>query len=181
MCGLTEAESISTRPRHTCAHCAKGGQVKGATITILRAGQVRSMAFPSSPSTLVSRTLTLVKKYSLASRSASLKPNRRSHSRNCAPSNSDVAVAFAHKSIDLAHNDEDLDAFVTCKLLDDAVRLAVPTDHTGPVHNHQTRHEACGSSDAPDVATTLTLVRIARRLHPGRNFRERRLRHHNGV
>ncbi len=86
------------------------------------------MAFPSSSASLVPRALSLVKKrfpditvtFSEAEPPESLAALRAGE---C-----DIAVAFAYEGGEIARG-EDLDFFVTRKLLDDEVRLAVPKKH----------------------------------------------------
>jgi len=86
------------------------------------------MAFPSSSASLVPRALSLVKKrfpditvtFSEAEPPESLAALRAGE---C-----DIAVAFAYEGGEIARG-EDLDFFVTRKLIDDEVRLAVPKGH----------------------------------------------------
>ena len=100
-----------------------------AAIAGLRAGRVRLMAFPSSSATLVPRALALVKErfpdvkvtFTEAEPPESLAALRAGE---C-----DLAVAFAYEGTDLGRGEEDLDPFVTHKLLDDEVRLALPQNH----------------------------------------------------
>jgi DNA-binding transcriptional LysR family regulator len=100
-----------------------------AAIAGLRAGRVRLMAFPSSSATLVPRALALVKKrfpdvlvtFTEAEPPESLAALKAGE---C-----DLAVAFAYEGTDLSRGEEDMDLFVTHKLLDDEVRLALPHDH----------------------------------------------------
>jgi DNA-binding transcriptional LysR family regulator len=92
------------------------------------------MAFPSSSATLVPRALALVRErfpevkvtFTEAEPPESLAALRAGE---C-----DLAVAFAYEGTDLGRGEEDLDLFVTQKLLDDEVRLALPKDH--PLAQH---------------------------------------------
>lgn len=126
---LTEAGNVLARHAVPVLAALDAAESEVAAIAGLRAGRVRLMAFPSASSTLVPRALALVKKrfpdiqvsFTEAEPPESLSALR---SGEC-----DVAVAFAYEGTDLARGEEDLDAFVTRKLLDDEVRLAVPTDH----------------------------------------------------
>ncbi|WP_265444469.1 LysR family transcriptional regulator [Flexivirga meconopsidis] len=126
---LTEAGSVLARHAVPVLSALDAAESEVAAIAGLRAGRVRLMAFPSSSSTLVPRALALVKErfpdvhvsFTEAEPPESLAALR---SGEC-----DVAVAFAYEGTDLARGEEDLDAFVTRKLLDDEVRLAVPVDH----------------------------------------------------
>lgn len=126
---LTEAGLVLARHAVAVLAALQAAESEVAAIAGLRAGRVRLMAFPSSSSTLVPRALALVKQrfpdvqvsFTEAEPPESLAALR---SGEC-----DVAVAFAYEGTDLARGEEDLDAFVTRKLLDDEVRLAVPTDH----------------------------------------------------
>ena len=87
------------------------------------------MAFPSSSATLVPRALALVKQrfpevkvtFTEAEPPESLAALRAGE---C-----DLAVAFAYEGTDLGRGEEDLDMFVTHKLMDDEVRLALPRSH----------------------------------------------------
>lgn len=126
---LTEAGQVLARHANPVLAALDAAESEVAAIAGLRAGRVRLMAFPSSSSTLVPRALALVKQrfpdvevsFTEAEPPESLAALR---SGEC-----DVAVAFAYEGTDLARGEEDIDAFITRKLLDDEVRLALPLDH----------------------------------------------------
>lgn len=126
---LTEAGQVLARHANPVLAALDAAESEVAAIAGLRAGRVRLMAFPSSSSTLVPRALALVKErfpdvqvsFTEAEPPESLAALR---SGEC-----DVAVAFAYEGTDLARGEEDIDSFVTRKLLDDEVRLALPLDH----------------------------------------------------
>lgn len=126
---LTEAGQVLARHANPVLAALDAAESEVAAIAGLRAGRVRLMAFPSSSSTLVPRALALVKErfpdvqvsFTEAEPPESLAALR---SGEC-----DVAVAFAYEGTDLARGEEDIDSFVTRKLLDDEVRLALPLNH----------------------------------------------------
>lgn len=123
---LTEAGQVLARHASPVLAALDAAESEVAAIAGLRAGRVRLMAFPSSSSTLVPRALALVKErfpevhvsFTEAEPPESLAALR---SGEC-----DVAVAFAYEGTDLARGEEDMESFVTRKLLDDEVRLALP-------------------------------------------------------
>jgi DNA-binding transcriptional LysR family regulator len=87
------------------------------------------MAFPSSSATLVPRALALVKQrypdvkvtFTEAEPPESLAALRAGE---C-----DLAVAFAYEGTEIGRGEEDMDLFITQKLLDDDVKLALPHGH----------------------------------------------------
>ncbi|MEO7058684.1 MAG: LysR family transcriptional regulator [Lapillicoccus sp.] len=125
---LTEAGQVLARHAVGVLAALSAAEEEVAAIAGLRAGRVRLMAFPSSSASLVPRALSLVKKrfpditvtFSEGEPPESLAALRDG---DC-----DIAVAFAYEGGDIARG-EDLDLFVSTKLLDDEVRLAVPKDH----------------------------------------------------
>jgi len=126
---LTEAGQVLARHAVGVLAALDAAEEEVAAIAGLRAGRVRLMAFPSSSATLVPRALALVKQrypeikvtFTEAEPPESLAALRAGE---C-----DLAVAFAYEGTDLGRGEEDLDMFVTIKLLDDEVRLALPKDH----------------------------------------------------
>jgi DNA-binding transcriptional LysR family regulator len=126
---LTEAGQVLARHAVGVLSALDAAEEEVAAIAGLRAGRVRLMAFPSSSATLVPRALALVKKrfpevkvtFTEAEPPESLAALRAGE---C-----DLAVAFAYEGTDLGRGEEDLDMFVTHKLMDDEVRLAVPRSH----------------------------------------------------
>jgi len=127
---LTEAGEVLARHAVGVLASLDAAQEEVAAIAGLRAGRVRLMAFPSSSATLVPKALAMVKRrfpevrvtFSEAEPPESLGALR---SGDC-----DIAVAFAYDGLDLnGFQNDDLDVFVTRKLLDDDVRLVVPADH----------------------------------------------------
>lgn len=126
---LTEAGQVLARHASPVLAALDAAESEVAAIAGLRAGRVRLMAFPSSSSTLVPRALALVKQrfpdvqvsFTEAEPPESLAALR---SGEC-----DVAVAFAYEGTDLARGEDDIESFVTRKLLDDEVRLALPLNH----------------------------------------------------
>jgi len=126
---LTEAGQVLARHAVGVLSALDAAEEEVAAIAGLRAGRVRLMAFPSSSATLVPRALALVKRrfpevkvtFTEAEPPESLAALRAGE---C-----DLAVAFAYEGTDLGRGEEDLDMFVTHKLMDDEVRLAVPRSH----------------------------------------------------
>lgn len=126
---LTEAGQVLARHAVAVLSALDAAEEEVAAIAGLRSGRVRLMAFPSSSATLVPRALALVKErfpdvtvtFTEAEPPESLAALRAGE---C-----DLAVAFAYEGTDLGRGEEDLDMFVTQQLLDDEVRLAVPTSH----------------------------------------------------
>jgi DNA-binding transcriptional LysR family regulator len=126
---LTEAGRVLAQHAVGVLAALEAAEQEVAAIAGLRAGRVRLMAFPSSSATLVPRALSLVKQrypdvtvtFTEAEPPESLAAVRAGQ---C-----DLAVAFAYEGTDLGRGEEDLDLFVTRKLLDDKVWLAVPRTH----------------------------------------------------
>ena len=126
---LTEAGEVLARHAVAVLSALDAAEEEVAAIAGLRAGRVRLMAFPSSSATLVPRALALVKQrfpdikvtFTEAEPPESLAALRAGE---C-----DLAVAFAYEGTDVGRGEEDLDVFVTQKLLDDEVRLALPRNH----------------------------------------------------
>jgi DNA-binding transcriptional LysR family regulator len=125
---LTEAGQVLARHAVGVLTALDAAEEEVAAIAGLRAGRVRLMAFPSSSASLVPQALALVKErfpdvtvtFSEGEPPESLAALRAGE---C-----DIAVAFAYEGTDIGRG-EDLDDFVTLKLLDDEVRLAVPLNH----------------------------------------------------
>ncbi len=126
---LTEAGAVLARHAVNVLAALDAAEEEISAIAGLKAGRVRLMAFPSSSATLVPTALALVKSrhpdvsvsFTEAEPPESLAALRAGE---C-----DLAVAFAYEGTDLGRGEENLDSFVTHKLLDDDVRLAVPKDH----------------------------------------------------
>ena len=126
---LTEAGNVLARHAGPVLSALDAAEEEVAAIAGLRSGRVRLMAFPSSSATLVPRALALVKKeypdiqvtFAEAEPPESLAALRAGE---C-----DLAVAFAYEGTDIGRGEEDMDLFVTTPLLDDEVRLAVPSGH----------------------------------------------------
>lgn len=126
---LTEAGRVLARHAVPVLAALDAAEEEVAAIAGLRAGRVRLMAFPSSSATLVPRALALVK---------SRFPDVQVTFTEAEPPESlaalkagecDLAVAFAYEGTDVGRGEEDMDLFVTHKLLDDEVRLALPRGH----------------------------------------------------
>jgi DNA-binding transcriptional LysR family regulator len=126
---LTEAGQVLARHAVGVLAALDAAEEEVAAIAGLRAGRVRLMAFPSSSATLVPRALALVRErypdvtvtFTEAEPPESLAALRAGE---C-----DLAVAFAYEGTDLGRGEQDLDGFLTYKLLDDEVHLAVPASH----------------------------------------------------
>jgi DNA-binding transcriptional LysR family regulator len=126
---LTEAGQVLARHAVGVLAALDAAEEEVAAIAGLRAGRVRLMAFPSSSATLVPRALALVRRrfpdivvsFTEAEPPESLAALRAGE---C-----DLAVAFAYEGTDLGRGEEDLDSFVTHKLLDDEVRIGLPIGH----------------------------------------------------
>lgn len=126
---LTEAGQVLARHAVPVLSALEMAESEVAAIAGLRAGRVRLMAFPSASSTLVPRALSLVKSrfpevhvsFAEAEPPESLAAIRAGE---C-----DLAVAFAYEGTDLTRGDEDLEGLETTPLLEDEVRLAVPSSH----------------------------------------------------
>jgi DNA-binding transcriptional LysR family regulator len=100
-----------------------------AAIAGLRAGRVRLMAFPSSSATLVPRALALVKQRFPDVQVSFAEAEPPESLQALKAGECDLAVAFAYEGDDLSRGEEDMDLFVTHRLLDDEVRLALPREH----------------------------------------------------
>src|SRR5690349_16791269 len=126
---LTEAGQVLARHANPVLAALDAAEEEVAAIAGLRSGRVRLMAFPSASATLVPRALSLVKQrfpdvnitFTEAEPPESLAALKAGE---C-----DLAVAFAYEGTDLGRGEEDLDLFITEKLLDDDVKLALPRSH----------------------------------------------------
>jgi DNA-binding transcriptional LysR family regulator len=126
---LTEAGQVLARHAVAVLSALDAAEEEVAAIAGLRAGRVRLMAFPSSSATLVPRALALVKErfpdvqvsFTEAEPPESLAALRAGE---C-----DLAVAFAYEGTEIGRGEEDMDLFVTQKLLDDSVKIALPHRH----------------------------------------------------
>ena len=126
---LTEAGAALARHAGPVMAALDAAEEEVAAIVGLRTGRVRLMAFPSASATLVPKALAAVKRdhpgvqitFTEAEPPESLAALRAGEV--------DLAVAFTYEGTDLGRGEEDLDGFVTTVLLDDEVRLAVPSSH----------------------------------------------------
>ena len=126
---LTEAGQVLARHAVGVLSALDAAEEEVAAIAGLRAGRVRLMAFPSSSATLVPRALALVKKRFPEVKVTFTEGEPPESLAALRAGECDLAVAFAYEGTDLGRGEEDLDMFVTHKLLDDEVRLAVPRSH----------------------------------------------------
>lgn len=126
---LTEAGNVLARHAGPILKALETAESEVAAIAGLRAGRVRLVAFPSSSSTLVPHALAMVRQqfpdvvvtFAEAEPPESLAALRAGE---C-----DIAVAFAYDGTTLARGEDDIANFQASKLLDDEVRLVVPSDH----------------------------------------------------
>jgi DNA-binding transcriptional LysR family regulator len=126
---LTEAGQVLARHAVSVLAALDAAEEEVAAIAGLRAGRVRLMAFPSSSATLVPRALALVKKRFPDVQVTFTEAEPPESLAALKAGECDLAVAFAYEGTDLSRGEEDMDLFVTHKLLDDEVRLALPHDH----------------------------------------------------
>lgn len=126
---LTEAGQVLARHAVGVLAALDAAEEEVAAIAGLRAGRVRLMAFPSSSATLVPRALALVRRRYPAVRVTFTEAEPPESLAALRAGECDLAVAFAYEGTDLGRGEEDLDLFVTHKLLDDEVRLALPKGH----------------------------------------------------
>ncbi|MDO5502126.1 MAG: LysR family transcriptional regulator [Actinomycetia bacterium] len=126
---LTEAGEVLARHAVTVLAALDAAEEEVAAIAGLRSGRVRLMAFPSSSATVVPHALALVKRrfpdvsvtFHEAEPPESLAALKAGE---C-----DLAVAFSWEGLDLSDIQDDLDSLSVTKLLDDEVRLALPSRH----------------------------------------------------
>ncbi|NLJ53518.1 MAG: LysR family transcriptional regulator [Intrasporangiaceae bacterium] len=126
---LTEAGEVLARYAGTVLAALDAAEEEVAAIAGLRSGRVRLMAFPSSSATVVPHALALVKRrypdvsvtFHEAEPPESLAALKAGE---C-----DLAVAFSWEGLDLSDIQDDLDSLSVTKLLDDEVRLALPSQH----------------------------------------------------
>ena len=126
---LTEAGQVLARHAVAVLAALDAAEEEVAAIAGLRAGRVRLMAFPSSSATLVPRALALVKQRFPDVKVTFTEAEPPEALAALKAGECDLAVAFAYEGTDLGRGEEDMDLFVTHKLLDDEVRLALPHDH----------------------------------------------------
>ncbi|WP_116113733.1 LysR family transcriptional regulator [Austwickia chelonae] len=126
---LTEAGQVLSRHAVGVLAALESAEEEVAAIAGLRAGRVRLMAFPSSSATLVPQALALVRERypDVHVRFAEAEPPESLAALRAG--DCDIAVAFTYEGTDLGRGEEDLDLFETEVLLEDEVRLVVPTDH----------------------------------------------------
>ncbi len=143
---LTEAGEVLARHAVNVLAALESAEEEVAAIAGLRAGRVRLMAFPSGSATLVPRALASVRERY---------PEVSVHFAEAEPPESlaalragdcDIAVAFTYEGTDVGRGEEDLDLFVTERLLDDEVRLVVPAAH--PLAEREVAHIAELTEDA---------------------------------
>lgn len=126
---LTEAGEVLARHAGTVLAALDAAEEEVAAIAGLRSGRVRLMAFPSSSATVVPHALALVKRrypdvsvtFHEAEPPESLAALKAGE---C-----DLAVAFSWAGLDLSEIQDDLESLSVTKLLDDEVRLALPSEH----------------------------------------------------
>ena len=126
---LTEAGRVLARYAKTVLTALDAAEEEVTAIAGLRAGRVRLTAFPSSSATLVPKALAILKSRHpdlTVTFSEAEPPESLAALRN---GDCDVAVAFAYEGADLGELEEDLSQLVIHKLLEDELRLVVPTDH----------------------------------------------------
>ena len=162
---LTEAGQVLARHAVAVLAALDAAEEEVAAIAGLRAGRVRLMAFPSSSATLVPRALALVKQRFPDVQVTFTEAEPPESLAALKAGECDLAVAFAYEGTDLGRGEEDMDLFVTHKLLDDEVRLALPRE---PPARHARTWSTCppwrrrtGSPAAPAAAATS--CRCARR------------------
>jgi DNA-binding transcriptional LysR family regulator len=126
---LTEAGQVLARHAVAVLSALDAAEEEVAAIAGLRAGRVRLMAFPSSSATLVPRALALVKQRFPDVQVSFAEAEPPESLQALKAGECDLAVAFAYEGDDLSRGEEDMDLFVTHRLLDDEVRLALPREH----------------------------------------------------
>ena len=126
---LTEAGQVLARHAVAVLSALDAAEEEVAAIAGLRAGRVRLMAFPSSSATLVPRALALVKERFPDVQVTFTEAEPPESLAALKAGECDLAVAFAYEGTDVGRGEEDMDLFVTHKLLDDEVRLALPRSH----------------------------------------------------
>lgn len=125
---LTEAGAALARHAAPVMAALDEAEEEVAAIVGLRTGRVRLMAFPSSSATLVPRALAAVRK---------AHPNITVSFTEAEPPQSiaalragecDIAVAFSYAG-STAAAEEDLEGLVVSQVIEDEVRVALPTNH----------------------------------------------------
>ena len=126
---LTEAGEVLARSAGPILAALDTAEEEVAAIAGLRSGRVRLVSFPSGSATLVPHALALVRRRHpdiSVSFTEAEPPEALAMVR---AGECDLAVAFAYDGTDVARGEEDLDLFTTTPLLEDEVRLVVPTRH----------------------------------------------------
>src|SRR5687768_8059488 len=126
---LTEAGEVLARHATPVLAALDAAEEEVAAIAGLRSGRVRLMAFPSASATLVPRALSLVKARFPDVQITFTEAEPPESLAALKAGECDLAVAFAYEGTDVGRGEEDMDFFVTHKLLDDDVKLALPHDH----------------------------------------------------
>jgi DNA-binding transcriptional LysR family regulator len=126
---LTEAGQVLARHAVAVLSALDTAEEEITAIAGLRAGRVRLQAFPSSSATLVPKALAILKAKHpdiTVTFTEAEPPESLAALRN---GDCDIAVAFAYEGAELGELEEDLSLLVTRRLIDDEVRLVVPTGH----------------------------------------------------
>ncbi len=142
---LTEAGDVLARHAVSVLAALEAAEEEVAAIAGLRAGRVRLMAFPSSSATLVPRALANVRAQYPEVTVTFMEGEPPESLAALRAGECDLAVAFTYEGTDLGRGEEDLDQFVSHRLLDDEVRLVVPNDH--PLAQHPVARIADLASD----------------------------------
>ena len=126
---LTEAGEVLARYAGTVLAALDAAEEEVAAIAGLRSGRVRLMAFPSSSATVVPHALALVKRRYPDVSVTFLEAEPPESLAALKAGECDLAVAFSWEGLDLSDIQDDLDSLSVTKLLDDEVRLALPSAH----------------------------------------------------
>jgi DNA-binding transcriptional LysR family regulator len=140
---LTEAGQVLARHAVGVLAALDAAEEEISAIAGLRSGRVRLMAFPSSSATLVPKALAILRArhpdvtitFTEAEPPESLAALRQGE---C-----DLAVAFAYEGKEIGEIEEDLSMLVTHHLLDDELRLVVPTNHPQATHEVASMEDFC--------------------------------------
>ena len=126
---LTEAGAVLARHAGPVLSALEAAESEVASIAGLRAGRIRLMSFPSASSTVVPKALALVKRRYPDIEVTFAEAEPPESIAELRAGSCDLAVAFMYEGVRDGHSAEDLEGLTTTTLLEDSVRLAVPSSH----------------------------------------------------
>lgn len=126
---LTEPGRVLARHGASVAAVLASAQAELDTLTGLRAGQVRLVAFPSSSATILPAAIVQLRARHPGVAVTFTEAEPPESLARLRAGTADIAIAFSYPGTDLGRGEDDLSGLVTRHLLDDPVLLALPQAH----------------------------------------------------